>query len=106
MPLIDMFRVHTVTVEPQLGEGSTGDVYGPAESVLGFLDYERKLVRSAEGAEVVSEATFYCDLEWTNRFPPDSRVTTPAGVVTFVIGNAPKDDGGITGLSHLEVTLQ
>ena len=106
MALIDLFRVHTVTVEPQLGEGSTGDVYGPAVQVLGYLDYNRQLVRSPEGTEVISEATFFCDLEWLASFPPDSKVTTPSGTVTYVIGNSPKDDGGITGLAHLEVTLQ
>lgn len=106
MPLIDLFRVHTVTVQPQLGEGSTGDEYGPSQEVLGYLDYQRQLVRNAQGAEVVSEAQFYCDLDYRSAFTIDARVTTPDGTVTYVIGTSPKDDGGITGLSHLEVTLR
>jgi len=101
-----MFKVHTVTVEPQIGEGGLGDVYGPAVSVLGVLDYSIRLVRNRAGDEVVSSSTFFTELTETAQFPLDSRVTLPAGDVTYVLTAAPRDDGGLTGLSHLEIALR
>lgn len=102
----DWMLVHTVTVEPQIGEGSEGDLYGPAESVACFLDDERRLVRGATGAEVVSETTLICRLGNASKFLPDSRVTLPDGRVSTVILTKRRDDGGVFGTpQHLEVSL-
>ena len=101
-----LFKVHTVTVEPQLGEGGLGDVYGPSIPILGFLDYTTRLVRSRTGAEVVSSSTFYTELSEASQFPLDSKVTLPDGRITYVLAAAPRDDGGLTGLAHLEIALR
>lgn len=100
------FLVHVLTVEPQTGEGGLGEVYGPPVPVEGLLDYRRQLVRNSTGAEVVSESTFLTDLERAPLFAPDSRVELPDGSSTYVLAALKRDDGGLTGLAHLEVTLR
>ena len=106
MALPPQFRVHSVTVETQTAEGGLGDLYAAPVRVAGFLDYNRQIVRARDGAEVVSEATFLTDLDAVGVFVPDSRVTLPDSTQTYVLSARPRDDGGITGLAHLEVTLR
>lgn len=72
---ISKFYVHTVTVKPFLGAGATGDVYGPAQGVVGFFDGGQKLVRTTSGEQVVTTATFYTDPSNADLFPPESEVT-------------------------------
>lgn len=100
------FAIHTLSVETQIGEGGLGDVYSPAVNVKGFLEYNRQLVRGRDGSEIISESTFYTELSEASSFRLDSRVTLPDGTITYVLQSAPRDDGGLTGLSHLEVVLR
>jgi hypothetical protein len=101
-----LFTVHAVTVETQSGEGGLGDVYSAPVSVAGFLDYTRQLVRTLSGDELVSLASFYTNLDRASLFALDSRVTLPDGTIAYVLQAARRDDGGLTGLSHLEVSLR
>lgn len=106
MPEIpDSWLVHTVTVEPQVGEGAYGDSYGPPVQVRCFRDDARQVVRNASGAEVVSETTLYCKLDRADVFPPDSRVTLTDGSVSYVVLTKRRDDGGMGAPQHLEVTM-
>ncbi len=99
------FYVHTVTVTPLLGAGSYGDIEGPEQAVVGFLDSQTRLVRSGSGEEVVSQATFYTDVDQHDTFPPGSSVTLPDGRSTTVIGRARHDAPGLQLPDHLEVAL-
>jgi hypothetical protein len=101
-----MFAVHAVSVETQSGEGGLGDVYSAPVNVAGFLDYTQQLVRTLAGDEVVSLASFYTNLDQAPLFVLDSRVTLPDGTVAYVLQAARRDDGGLTGLDHLEVNLR
>lgn len=98
---------HKITVEPLLGDGPYGEQYGPPVEVPCFLDRKRRLVRNANGDEVVSETTVYCPLDAEGSFPTDSRVTLPgpSGTVAYVISTQPHDDGGLGAWQHLEVTM-
>lgn len=95
--------LHTVTVEPYQGQGGRGAVYGAAVAVRGYLEAKSDLVRTADGTETVASTTFYCDRGPV--IPPESRVTLPDGSRTRVLALATFDDGGLTGLDHLEVSL-
>jgi len=57
---ISFLLVHTVTVEPYLGEKGSGPSYGPPVPVKCLITEARKLVRDAAGREVVSERGFIC----------------------------------------------
>lgn len=99
------FLVHAVDVDPYDGSGAYGDEYLPkVNSVPCFRDDKRKLVRSANGDQVVSETTLYMRLAHVASFPPDSRVYLPHRVAT-VISCAERDDGNLGAWQHLEVTL-
>lgn len=99
------FLVHTVDVDPYAGTGAYGDQYDAKVSdVRCFRDDKRKLVRSGNGDQVVSETTLYLRLEHAASFPPDSRVYLPHRVAT-VISAAERDDGNLGAWQHLEVTL-
>lgn len=49
----------TVTYTPLLGEGAYGPIYGNPVTVPARVTFERRLVRTAAGSEVVSSATIY-----------------------------------------------
>ncbi|MGW6498550.1 hypothetical protein [Nonomuraea angiospora] len=95
---------HVVLIEPFEGSGPFGAEYGEQAPVRCFVEERRKLVRDAEGAEVVSETTVYMRLD--ANCPPESRVTLPSGRQTFVITSSRGDGGGLPTPDHLEVALQ
>ncbi|OUC99319.1 hypothetical protein [Streptosporangium minutum] len=95
--------VHQVLVEPAEGEGPFGPEYGDAVTVRCFVDEKRRLVRDAEGSEVVSETTVYMPLD--TACPTGSRVTAN-GRTTTVITSSRRDGGGLPVPDHLEVALQ
>ncbi|MEV4245230.1 hypothetical protein AB0J63_17665 [Streptosporangium canum] len=95
--------VHQVLVEPFEGEGPFGPEYGEAVTVRCFVDEKRRLVRNAEGSEVVSETTVYMPLDTT--CPTGSRVTANSRTTTAITSSR-RDGGGLPVPDHLEVALQ
>lgn len=106
MALPPGFMTDTVVVETQTGEGGLGDQYAAPVRVVGSLSYSRQKVLNAAGAEVVSEATFYTDLDARALFVPDSRVTLDDGSQTYVLSIQPQTGGPAPWLAHLQVTLR
>jgi hypothetical protein len=97
--------VNSVTVEPYLGQTAVGPKYGDAQSVDCWVEDEIKLVRDADGSQVVSSAQVFGPLEIAAIFPPKSRVTTSTRTA-FVISNNGFDSGSLDlGLDHVEITL-
>ncbi|MGW4469669.1 hypothetical protein ACWENQ_08350 [Nonomuraea sp. NPDC004354] len=94
---------HQVLVEPLIGEGPYGPQFGTATTERAFIDEKRRLVRDAQGAEVVSETTVYMRLDAT--CPAGSRVTVN-GRTSYVITASRRDGGGLPTPDHLEVALQ
>ncbi|WP_217370133.1 hypothetical protein [Nonomuraea antri] len=92
-----------VTIEPYLGSGSFGPVWGPPVTVRALVDNRRRRVRSASGTEVISESTIRVQLTVT--CPVGSRVTLPDGRTGVAITNARHDGGTVRVPSHLEVAL-
>lgn len=54
-PLADWW-VHQVTVRRWVGDGAYGPVFDPAEMLAGYVRDGEKLVRNAQGDQVVSSA--------------------------------------------------
>ncbi|MEU8196341.1 hypothetical protein AB0C10_21395 [Microbispora amethystogenes] len=98
----DMLR-HQVQVEPYLGPGPAGPLYGDQVTYPGYVEDKRQLVRSATGDEVVSETTVYLDPGAV--IPPESRVTLPSGRRSAVITAATREGPPDPAMDHLEVTL-
>lgn len=105
-PLADWWR-HTTTVERLTGHGAYGPVHAPAADVVGAIDHRRRLVRAADGEQVISETTVRYP-PTTAAIPPGSRVTLPAthgGRTAVVIAESRHDTGGQPTPDHLEVAL-
>lgn len=102
-PIPGFLLRHAATIEPYLGAGAHGPLYGPAVEVRCFADDKRRRVRAANGDEVISETTVYC-LLGTNA-PTGSRVTVN-GRASIVINALRRDGGGLPTPDHLEVILQ
>lgn len=92
-----------VTIEPFLGTGTFGDVWGPPVPVRALVDNRRRLVRTASGSEVTSETTLRMQLSET--CPVGSRVTLPDGRRALAITAGDIDGGSLPVPSHLEVAL-
>jgi hypothetical protein len=88
---LEDFYVHTVTVQTLLGSGGMGSSYAellilsPDTDNGVFADDKRKLVRSASGAEVVSETTVFGRPSLATILTEGSLVTLPSGRVATVI---------------------
>lgn len=94
-----------VTVKPYLGvNAATGaDVYDADVPLVAIVDDTRRLIRDANGNQVISETTVMLPLG-TN-CPPKSLVVLPTRTAT-VLGVSEIDGGTLPVPSHLEVALQ
>lgn len=95
---------HQVTVEPYIGDGAYGPVYGPSTTVRAMVDEQTREVRAPDGEQVTSSSTVYCRPEVDA--PPQSRVTLPSGRTTRVIAAHPRDGGGLPTPDHIEIQLE
>jgi hypothetical protein len=89
-----------VAVETYSGESAYGPLYGASASVTCAVDATRRLVRGADGVEVVSEFTLLvasCD---EAKFTPESRVTIATRTST-VLSVSPRAFRG--GTVYVEV---
>ena len=102
MPLPAYLKTHTITVEPYTGSGAYGATYGTPVDVECRVEDTVRLVRSADGDEVVSSTTVVCDVGTV--IPAESRVTVK-GRVTTVLAVSDPSTGGRSELDHLEVAL-
>jgi hypothetical protein len=99
------FYVHTVTVKPKLGTGAAGDVFGPSQTITGYLDGKTQLIRSANGEQVVSASQFYCSVADGAKFAPDSVVTFGDGRTAQVIIVNSLDAPGLELPEHAVIYL-
>jgi hypothetical protein len=94
---------HTVTVEAYEGEGAHGPVYAAGVSVRALVRPQTRMVRAADGREVVSSSSAFARRGLTA--PPGSRVTLPDGRTTTVIAFLDQDGGGLPTPDHVEIQL-
>lgn len=102
------FLAHKVTVErKRAGTGGVTTWVAAGDPVACLVSAKRRLVRDADGTQVVSEATLITRLENEALFDTGRRVTLPSGKTTTVLAVNPHDDGGIAGAwCHLEVVCE
>lgn len=105
MLIPEFLLVHSIEVEPLLGQFSQGPSYGVKQLIPRcFVEDETTLQRDKTGQEVVSfSRVFIADLE--TDIPLDSRVTVN-GRVTTVLNVKRRDGGGLPTPNHLEVILR
>ncbi|WP_336214386.1 hypothetical protein [Nonomuraea sp. LPB2021202275-12-8] len=94
---------HEATIEPYLGDGAYGPVWGPPVTVRCLVDDERRLVRDEQGLEVVSDTTLY--LPPGTVCPAGSKVTTGGRTIT-VITAFNRDAGLLPTPNHVEVVCR
>lgn len=99
------FFIHTIRVEPYLGQDEDGaDLYAPPGAVSCFVEETNRVVRAADGTEVVSTVQAYAPAGTSVAL--DSRVTTPSGRTTQVISNE-RHDAATLGLpDHVTLNLE
>ena len=95
----------TVVVEPYAGRSAYGDTYGAPVTITAWVDQASRLVRAADGSQVVSSTTVYTRLDAVDA-PPRSRVTLPDGRRTLVIASYRRDGHGIPVPEHLEIVCE
>jgi hypothetical protein len=78
----------TVAVESYSGEGAYGPIYAASATVSCNIDGTRRLVRNANGDEVVSEATLHVHPNDAAAFVPESRVTISGRASTVLSVNS------------------
>ena len=108
---ISEFYVHTAIVETFTGTSGYGvDQFAapvtldPAAGNGCFIDDTRRLVRSSDGEQVISETTLYTFPSNADLFTPNSRVTINGAVSRVITKNL--NDSGALGLpDHVAVTL-
>jgi hypothetical protein len=101
---LDDFLVHTVTITPKVGDGAYGAQFGaPVPDVPAWVDDTRRLVRDADGAEVVSSSTVF--LRTGTDCPPGSLIALPSGRSAEVIAVAVRDSGPLDLPDHVEVSV-
>lgn len=83
----------TVSVETWTGEGAYGAVYAASVDIVCNVDWTTRLVRNANGEEVVSEATLEVKHTDAATVVPESLVTI-AGRVSTVLSVGPKQFKG------------
>ncbi|AWN03630.1 hypothetical protein PBI_JACE_8 [Gordonia phage Jace] len=97
---------HKVTVQRHKGEGAYGPVFETAVPVMAAIDDKARMVRNADGVEVVSSTTVAMPAT-TPYIPVGSLLTLPpqygereARVIACTVA-----DGG-TDADHLQVNLE
>jgi hypothetical protein len=107
--MISRWFVDTVTVETFRGSGAMGDLFA-APVVLAppngcWVENSRKLVRAANGEQLISETTVYTAAANNALFTTDSRVTIN-GVAARVLKANENDTGGLMpSVDHVAINL-
>lgn len=116
--------VHTIVVEPLLGNYSQGPSYGDFTPYRCYIDEQTTMQRDRDGNEVVSSSTVIAELGAD--IPLDSRVTLlfmklvkylslsniernallEAAKTTIVLETKKRDSGGLPAPDHLEIVLK
>lgn len=106
----DGFLVHKATVQTYGGSGAYGDLYATPFTFPCLIDERRRLVRSLDGKEVISEATLIAKMAHLDRCTPKSVITlhteresSTAWRQTTIINASLRDDGGMGAWQHLEI---
>lgn len=98
----DGFLVHEVEVKRYLGTGAHGDTFAAPVVIPCIIDGKRRLVRSLDGKEVVSEATVITKREHLPLCVPRSKIKLGSRDSVILLA-ADRSDGGMGAWQHLEI---
>jgi len=94
----------SLTVETFLGNGSLGASYAAPEAIPGLPQFrQNRLVRTAQGNEVLASSKIYVPLAHAHKFTLHSRVTLADGRASTVLNVARPDQFGLFGFVVLDV---
>lgn len=106
---IDLFWIHTATIETFQGDGVTGPVYAAGVSITCLLDADEQLVLSPTGEQVTSSSTMlYTAISNAALFTPGTRVTSTVlggDNTAKVLKVNPLTSGALALPDHVEVSL-
>jgi hypothetical protein len=94
---------HTVSVRTKTGTSGVGTLYSDPATVRCWADDKTRMVRTSDGAQVVSSTTLYTS-DSRDLWAEGSEVTV-FGRTTTVISVARRDDSSLGGWQHTEVSL-
>jgi len=103
--LLEGFWVHTVTVKARNGSTGLGPTYTDPATVACFVEDKRRLVRDADGAQVVSETTLYAPTGAADTLTVGALVTLPSGRIATIITTATLTSGELDLPDHVEAAL-
>ena len=101
---LDEFWVHTIAVETYLGEGGSGTLYADPVDVPCFIDGGVKVIRTATGEQLVTNAPVYAPLEHAATLTAESRVSI-RGATARILAATVYDSGGLDLPDHVQITL-
>lgn len=102
---LEEFYVHTILVELPNGQDGEGvDQFLTGVNLIGWLSGSQKLVRDANGNQILSPATFTTYPLYAAMFALDARITA-GGVLRRVLGLNNNDSGTLDLPDNLEVNL-
>ena len=104
---LDGFFIHQVTVKRWQGVTGRGPSYAATTTPMGWVDDEQRLVRDADGNEVVSSTSVFLPATEAN-VPPKSLVTLPAvfgGGERPVLASSRAESGALDLPDHIELNL-
>jgi hypothetical protein len=105
--MLGMFFSQSVTVETYTGPGDFGDTYAAPVDVVGLLDDGLRLTTDGPTGDVVEAVTaFYCPISEAAKFVPESKVTTPTGVMQVETAKHRQASPIFGNVAHLEVRLK
>lgn len=97
------YMPHRITIEPYLGDGATGPLYGPGVVVRCLVEQQTRMTRVGEDRQVVSTTIAFCPLATV--CTTQSRVTLADGRRPEVVAVLRRDGGGLPTPDHLEIQL-
>jgi len=91
-------RATTVALETYSGESAYGPIYAASVNKTCYVVPARRLVRNAEGLEVISEVTIHADPADEADFTAESRVTIATRISTVITVSAKNLRGHVVDL--------
>lgn len=104
----DLPLQHRLIVEPLLGQGATGPVYGPPVTVAALVVEKRGRARDLQGRDITTSGQGMCQLDQEPVMVVGSRVRDHSGRATWLVTvDRYALDGALADLplDHLEFTL-
>ena len=106
MDIPDELLGHTITFEAYAGGGAYGDTWSAPVNLACFVSDKRRLIRAANGSQVVAESTVITRLDALTAAPARSRITFADGRTTLLLKASRHDGSGLPTPDHWELLCE